>query len=390
MSDTIYLGVAGLGRAFTLMAPTLTRDPRVRLTAAADPRPEARMCFERDFGGKGYETVEALCADPAINAVYVATPHELHAEHSIAAARAGKHILVEKPLATTLADAKKMVSESNIAGVRVVVGHSHSFDPPVVRARAIVASGAVGRVRMITAINFTDFLYRPRRPEELDSGRGGGVLFSQAAHQVDTVRLLAGGMATSVRCMAGAWDESRRTEGAYAALLAFEQGVFASLAYNGYGHFDSDELCDWVGELGRDKDPSAYGTARAALARAGNAEADAKAARNYGGADHSEAPLPAHHEHFGPLIVSCERADLRPTPKGVWIYGDSERRFDPLASPTLPRAGVIDELHAAIFHGRPALHDGRWGLATLEVCLAMLESARTGREVALSHQVAMG
>jgi phthalate 4,5-cis-dihydrodiol dehydrogenase len=386
VSDTIFLGVAGLGRAFTLMVPTLTRDPRVRLTAAADPRAEARRCFERDFGGKAYETVEALCADPAINAVYVATPHELHAPHVITAARAGKHVLVEKPIATTLADAKKMVSEANI----LVVGHSHSFDAPVARARAIVASGAVGRVRMITAINFTDFLYRPRRADDLDSARGGGALLSQAAHQVDIARMLAGGMATSVRCMAGTWDEARRTEGAYAALIAFAGGAFASLAYSGYAHFDSDELCEWVGELGRDKDPAAYGAARAALARAGAAEADARAARNYGGADYREAPAAHHHEHFGPLVVSCERADLRPTPKGVWIYGDDERRFEPLPPPAVARAEVIDELHGAMFAGRAPSHDGRWGLATLEVCLAMRESARTGREVPLSHQVAMG
>lgn len=384
-SDTIFLGVAGLGRAFTLMAPTLTRDPRVRLTAAADPRAEARKCFERDFGGKSYETVESLCADPSINAVYVATPHEMHAGHVLAAARAGKAVLVEKPIATALADAEKMVSEANI----LVVGHSHSFDAPVARARAIVASGAVGRVRMITAINFTDFLYRPRRPEELDSDRGGGPLLSQAAHQVDIARLLAGGVATSVRCMAGAWDPARRTEGAYAALIAFEGGAFASLAYNGYGHFDSDELCEWIGELGRDKDPAAYGAARAALAKAGAAEAEAKIARNYGGTSYRESPPATHHEHFGPLVISCERADLRPTPKGVWIYGDDQRRFEPLPPPTVPRAEVIDELHAAIFQGRHPLHDGRWALATLEVCLGMRESAGSGREVRLSHQVAV-
>ena len=383
-SDTIFLGVAGLGRAFTLMAPTLTRDPRVRLTAAADPRAEARKCFERDFGGKSYETVDALCADPSINAVYVATPHEMHAGHVLAAVRAGKPVLVEKPIATTLADAEKMVSEANI----LVVGHSHSFDAPVARSREIVASGAVGRVRMITAINFTDFLYRPRRPEELDSDRGGGPLLSQAAHQVDIARLLAGGMATSVRCMAGAWDAARRTEGAYAALVAFEGGAFASLAYNGYGHFDSDELCEWIGELGRDKDPAAYGAARAALPKAVAAEAKAKIARNYGGANYRESPPATYHEHFGPLVISCERADLRPTPKGVWVYGDDGRRFEPLPPPAVPRAEVIDELHAAIFQGVHPLHDGRWGLATLEVCLAMRESARSGREVRLSHQVA--
>src|SRR5687767_2324635 len=108
VSDTIFLGVAGLGRAFSLMTATLKADPRVRLVAAADPRPEPRARFEREFGGTAYESVDALCADARINAIYIATPHELHAEHAIAAARAGKHILVEKPMAITLADAQKM------------------------------------------------------------------------------------------------------------------------------------------------------------------------------------------------------------------------------------------------------------------------------------------
>ena len=70
---------------------------------------------------------------------------------------------------------------------------------------------------MMTALNFTDFMYRPRRPDELDTARGGGAFPSQAAHQIDILRLLGGGQVTSVRAMTGAWDTDR-TEGAYSAL----------------------------------------------------------------------------------------------------------------------------------------------------------------------------
>jgi phthalate 4,5-cis-dihydrodiol dehydrogenase len=80
---------------------------------------------------------------------------------------------------------------------------------------------------------------------------------------------------------------------------------------------------------------------------------------------------------------------VRPTPKGVMIYGDESRDFLPLAKPAVPRAEVIDELCEAVFDGRAPLHDGRWGRATLEVCLAMLRSACGEREVALEHQVAV-
>src|SRR5688572_12324907 len=98
----LKLGVAGLGRGFTLMLPTFRRDPRVVLVAAADARAEARARFTSDFGARAYESVEALCEDPQVDIVYVATPHQFHADHATLAARAGKHVLVEKPMAVSL------------------------------------------------------------------------------------------------------------------------------------------------------------------------------------------------------------------------------------------------------------------------------------------------
>jgi phthalate 4,5-cis-dihydrodiol dehydrogenase len=390
-SRKLRLGIAGLGRAFTLMLPAFTADPRVELAAAADPRTEARDRFAADFGGRSYATVEELCGDASVEAVYVATPHQHHAQHAIVAASHGKHALVEKPMALSLEEGEAMIGAARSAGVHLVIGHSHSFDAPIRRAREIVASGAVGRVRMVTAINFTDFLYRPRRPEELETASGGGVMFSQATHQVDIVRLLAGGRAKSVRAMAGAWDTRRATEGAYAALIAFEDGAYASLAYNGYGHFDSDEFCGWIGELGGEKDASRYGAARRALAQSADAGAEtaAKNARNYGGAGYAgNSGAPPWHEHFGLVIVSCERADLRPMPSGVMVYGDESQRMDALQKPRVPRSEVLDELCDAVFRDRAPLHGGAWGLATLEACLAMLASARDGREIALARQCA--
>ena len=120
------------------------------------------------------------------------------------------------------------------------------------------ASGAFGDVRMINALNYTDYMYRPRRPEELDTAQGGGVVFSQGAHQIDIVRLLGGGKVHSVRAATGAWDPSRPTEGAYAAFLTFDNGAFATVTYSGFAHFDSDEFCDWTGEMGLPKDRGGY------------------------------------------------------------------------------------------------------------------------------------
>ena len=271
----LRIGVAGLGRAFAVMSGAF-RDPRVEVVAAADPRAEALKRFKKDCGGRCYGTVEDLCADPAVEVVYVATPHELHAEHARIAASRTKHLLVEKPMALSLDDCRAMIDAARKAGVVLIVGHSHSFDLPVLRTRELIQSGAYGALRMLTALDFTDFVYRPRRPEELATG----AVYNQAAHQVDIVRLLAGGKARSVRALTGDWDRTRRTEGAYSCLLTFDNGAFATLVYSGYAHFDSDEFMGWVGELGQKKDPQAYGVTRRNLPRN---ELRAKNERNYGG-----------------------------------------------------------------------------------------------------------
>ncbi|MEO6407188.1 MAG: Gfo/Idh/MocA family oxidoreductase [Burkholderiaceae bacterium] len=385
----LRIGVVGLGRAFTLMLPTFAADARVELVAACDPREAARSQFARDFGRPAYENVEQLAADPTVEVVYVASPNSLHAQHTGIAAAQGKHVLLEKPMALTLAECDSMVGACTHAGVRLVVGHCHSFDTPYLKARELIASGDLGRVRMIQALNYTDHVYRPRRPDELSTASGGGVVFSQAAHQVDVVRLLAGSRALRVRCSTGRWDAARPIEGAYSAMLWFECGAFASLVYSGYGHFDSDEWCGGVGEMGMPKHVDTHAQTRRRLAALADpsAEARLKAARTYGGDQHRPVlhdAAPVLHQHFGPVIVACERGDVRPLPDAVWVYGDTERRRHALDAPTVPRFEVIDELVAAVRVGIAPLHDGAWARATLQICLAMLESARTQRDVELA------
>jgi len=192
MDPVLCFGVIGLGRAATSMLPSLAAHPQVRLVAAADPRPEARERFAAQFQADAYPDAEALVRRPDIDAVYIATPHQLHAEHVLLAASHGKHAICEKPMALTLADCARMNAAVDRSGTKLVIGHTHSFDPPILRIREIIHSGELGRLGMIHSWNYTDFLYRPRRPEELDTRLGGGIVFNQVPHQVDTVRLLGG------------------------------------------------------------------------------------------------------------------------------------------------------------------------------------------------------
>ncbi len=137
--------------------------------------------------------------------------------------------------------------------------------------------------------------------------------------------------------------------------------------------------------MGRRSSPMRAAPQRFASA---DGEAAAKNARNYGGANYRPGAEPPLRTRISALlIVSCERADLRPLPNGVMIYQNGEARLDPLPPPNVPRAEVIDELYDAVVQGIAPLHNGAWAMATLEVCLAMLQSAREGREIALAHQV---
>jgi phthalate 4,5-cis-dihydrodiol dehydrogenase len=245
-------GLAGLGIASTQILPEFAGRPHLQITAAADPRPEGRDKFERQYGGKAYETVEQMCQSSEVDAVYVCTPNHLHAEHVITAAEHGKHAIVEKPMALTLEECEGMNQAAERNGVKLLCGHTHSFDPPVRKMRELVSNGNLGALRMISTWHFNEFMYRPRMPQELDASLGGNIIFNQGPHQMDIVRLIGGGRVRSVRAMTGMWDPARRAEGAYCGYLEFEDGTPATFAYNGYGHFDSAEFSEWTGEQQRD------------------------------------------------------------------------------------------------------------------------------------------
>jgi phthalate 4,5-cis-dihydrodiol dehydrogenase len=386
---TVGLGIAGLGMAGAVMVRAAAGHLGVKLCAAADPHDAPRNAFARDFNARAYADIAELCADAAVEVVYIATPHQFHAAHAALAAQAGKHIILEKPMALTLADCDAIVAAVERAKVHLIVGHTHAFNPAVREMRRIVTSGKLGALGMIAAWNYTNFLYRPRRPEELDTARGGGIMFNQLPHQIDMVRLIGGGRLRSVRAQVTKLDPARPTEGSAIAFLEFEDGAAASLVYGGYDFFDSDELHFWIGERGAQKPADRHGAARRVLAAHQEAEEARLRVENFSyGAE--VAPPPAHQPHFGLMIVTCERGEMRASADGLFVYDGNGRREVALPkSLAMPgRSEVLDDMIAAIGTGQKPLHDGHWGKANVEVALALLRSARERREVMLEHQVA--
>ena len=383
----IGLGVVGLGMAGAVMVHAAAAHPGVILRAAADPQPKPREAFAHDHNAPAYADIRELVADPAVEAVYIATPHQFHAAHAILAAEHGKHIILEKPMALTLADCDAIIAAAERHKVHLVIGHTHAFDPAVRLMRNLITRGDLGRLGMILSFNYTNFLYRPRRPEELDTAKGGGILFNQVPHQIETARLLAGGVVRSVRAQTGAFDPARPTEGNCTALLQFDNGAAATLVYSGYDRFDSDELHFGLSERGAPK-PLSHGAARRALASAQDETRARTETFAYGSAG---GGMPPHQPHFGVTIVSCAEGDMRSSADGVLVYDrKGEREFHLPRGQGMPgRRETLDGIAAAIRSGRKPVHDGRWGKATVEVALAILRSAQEGREIALEHQVAV-
>jgi phthalate 4,5-cis-dihydrodiol dehydrogenase len=376
----IALGIVGLGMAGAVMVHAAALHPGVRIVAAADPQPGPRDAFTRDFGASAFEDARQVCERPDVEAVYIATPHQFHRAHVILAAECGKHVVVEKPLALTLKDCDAIIEAVDRNKVHLIVGHTHGFDPAVRAMQRIIASGDVGSLGLVAMWNYTNFIYRPRRPEELDTSQGGGILFNQIPHQIDTLRVL-GGNIRSVRAIAKTLDPSRPTEGLASALLQFESGAAATITYSGYDRFDADEFHFWIAESGALKPSDQHGAARRALLERNDDESTLRV-KNFALGSRAVAP-PAHQPHFGAMIVTCSEADLRASKDGVLIYGrDGVREVALPPRPGIPgRREVLDDLYAALRHGQPPRHDARFGRATLATVLALLRSAQGQREI---------
>ena len=391
MSQVLRLGFAGLGVASTQILPALSGFPTIKLTAAADIRKEALKKFHEEFDVAVFDSVEKMCESPDVDAVYVATPSHLHAEHAIAAVRKKKHVVVEKPMALTLAECKAINAAVEEHGVKLLCGHTHSFDAPIRKIREIVSSRQLGRLRMIHSWNYNEFMHRPRMKHELATTRG--VVLNQGPHQVDIVRLIGGGKVRSVRATTGTMSPSRPHEGNYVCYLEFEDGVPATLVYSGYGFFDTAELFGWIGEGGQRRDPETNLKVRRKLHSIANPEEEAshKEAMRYGGQKQGELSHWWQGERkqpfFGFTLVSCEKGDIRQTADGLCIYGEEGKEEITLPQGKRGREAELEELCQAVFNDKPVFHDGHWGMATLEVCLAILQSSEEGREIPLSHQI---
>ncbi|MCH7607590.1 MAG: Gfo/Idh/MocA family oxidoreductase [Chloroflexi bacterium] len=406
----INIGVIGIGVGGLEIIRSAVQQPEtINLTAGCDVVPLTRERFQERFpDAKVYSSVDEICKDPNVDAVYIASPNRFHAEHTITAARNGKHVLIEKPMAISLKETEQMVDECERAGVKLVCAHTASFGLPYRIMRKVIQSGEIGQLKAITLLAYTDWMLRPRTPDELDFAQGGGVPFRQGPHQIDTVRLLGGGMIKNVWAKVGRWMPERAIPGYYTAHFEFEDGAVATATHNGYGYFT---LGDINGPAAGRSSIESIVEVRKQMRAGTRDEAADKQELRIGGAievKQFEAAKTAGpgRGNFGrqierepgdrtglsdtgdpgTIIVSCERGDMRIGPRGVFIYDDEGVR-EVTGESAVNARGEIHEMYEAVVNDKPVYHSGRWGMGTAEAIFAMVESSETGKVVELTHQI---
>ena len=183
-------GLIGCGDiAQKRVAPALRDAAGSELLAVARARADLAEHFAREVGAsKSYRDWRDLLADPEIDAVYIATPVDLHAGQAIAAAEAGKHVLCEKPMAFCAADCDRMIAACDANGVKLGVAYYRRFYPVIQRVRALIEHGEIGQVVLVQMNAFSHFNPQPGESRHwlLEKDRsGGGPMMDFGCHRIE-------------------------------------------------------------------------------------------------------------------------------------------------------------------------------------------------------------
>ena len=228
-SQTLGWGIVGLGRiAATEIAPAITASASGVLVSVVSRDQGRAEAFAREHGAaSALDDYAKMLADPAVQAVYIATPNAQHAEQVIAAARAGKHVLCDKPLAVTVADAQRCVEECRSAGVGLGITFQTRFYDGMAEAAALVRDGGIGRVVTAEAqIGTRGNLPKGWRTDPALAGMG--TLNNIGVHALDILRYLIGSEVAEVAAMAGS-EPGFEVDTTDLVLLRFGNGTLAQL-----------------------------------------------------------------------------------------------------------------------------------------------------------------
>lgn len=223
------IGASTIARQY--MVDAIRQQPDGEVVAVMSSNRERGQQFAEEFGiAHSYDKLEAVLANPAVDAVYISTTNELHHAQTLAAAAAGKHVLCEKPLALSLADAEGMLAACRNAGVVLGTNHHLRNAASHRKLRELLRAGAIGKplfVRVFHAVFLPPALqgWRIDKP-----AAGGGVILDITVHDADTLRfLLDAEPVSAVAIGTGGTMSQQALEDGVMAVIEFDNGVLAQI-----------------------------------------------------------------------------------------------------------------------------------------------------------------
>lgn len=343
MTD-IGVGMVGSGFMGLTYSEVLARHVRgAKLSAITGGRRAGELA--KDYDVPECASVDELLARPDVQAIVVATPDQYRLEITVKAAAAGKHILVEKPMAPTVAECDAMIAACEKAGVNLGVVQTERFRKLTMMAKQLIDEGKIGPVWMMRTVSafpigLTKDLFKDR--QWMFDPRSGGLFMGMASHNTDFLRWLTGKNATRVFAQVHTFSDIEASAQSVMAQIEFEGGIMAHM---------------WItSELPAPSIPS------------------------------SEVRFTVVGRDGMLDLENFEFLDVGQGDKWERVY--TPERFDYLKEPKspirlFPHIGVIQEFVDSIQEGRSPKVDGSVGRAAVEICEACLVSARTGQAVTL-------
>lgn len=240
MSDCLRLALVGCGSIAEFhLAGVNELAGKVEVTALVDPELERAEDFAGRTGGRPYQSLTEAIAGGGFDAVDIMVPHHLHEPLALEAFAAGKHVLLEKPISTTLASCNRILAAAAAAGVVFSVAENGEFWPELVRAKELIDEGAIGEVvtaRANFVYGFDPQWFRAENPWRLDSQKtGGGIVVDGSSHWIRPLRNWMGEV-ESVTAVIGHPFTRMQGESQCQAIFRFESGktaVFEALNIDG-------------------------------------------------------------------------------------------------------------------------------------------------------------
>jgi predicted dehydrogenase len=337
---TITFGLIGCGRVAPRHAQSMAQLHEVRLAAVADIRVERGQRFADDYHAAAYTNYHDLLSRPDIDAVSICVPSGLHAQVAVDALQAGKHVLVEKPIALSLADADRMIRVAQERGLHLGVVLQNRLNSPMQQVRCAIDEGRLGRLYLGNACVRW---YRPQAYYEDDwhgtKAMDGGALMNQSIHHIDALQWFMGPV-QSVQAYSATLAHRMEAEDVGVAVLRFADGALGTV--EGSTLTWPQNLEGSVALFGERGSVEVGGTAlnRITLWKVeGQLEQEAE-------------------------ILTSQRVD----PPSVYGYSHRE---------------VLRDFAQAVLEDRPPGTPGEEARKSLELVLAIYQAAQTGREVKL-------